>query len=89
MRVMTAHKILIATAAAFFLFYAGWELRRFLGAGDAWALPRGLAALAVAAALGVYFAYLVRKRTIAGVAEGLTKQRRSPGREKIGSGHLR
>ncbi len=78
MRVMTAHKILISTAAAFFLFYAGWELLRYLRGGDVWALPRALAALAVAVGLGVYFGYLRRKRTIAGVAEGLTKQRRSP-----------
>ena len=75
---MTAHKILIATAAAFFLFYAGWELRRFFAAGEPWALPRGLAALAVAVGLGVYFGYLRRKRTVAGVAEGFMKHRGSP-----------
>jgi hypothetical protein len=77
MRVMTAHKILIGTATIFFLFYAGWEVRRFFGAGDVWALLRALAALAVAVALGVYFAYLARKRTVAGLADGLTKHRRS------------
>jgi len=77
MRVITAHKILISTAAVFFLFYAGWELRRLFRAGAFWALPRALVALAVAIALGVYFGYLVRKRTIAGLAEGLTKNRKS------------
>lgn len=77
MRVITAHKILISTAAVFFLFYAGWEIRRFFGAGDFWALPRGLAALAGAVVLGVYFCYLARTRSIAGLAEGLTKNRKS------------
>ncbi len=75
MRIMTAHKILMATAAAFFLFYAGWELVRSLRTGDLWGLPRGLVALAVAIGLGLYFRYLARKRTVADLADGLTKRR--------------
>lgn len=59
------------------MFYAGWELPRFFGAGDLWALPRGLAALVVAVTLGVYFLYVGRKRTLASLAEGLTKHHRS------------
>ncbi len=75
MRIMTAHKILMATAAAFFLFYAGWELVRSLRTGDLWGLPRGLVALAVAIGLALYFRYLARKRTVADLADGLTKRR--------------
>ncbi len=76
MRVMTAHKTLIGTAAAFFLFYGGWELRGFFRSGEVWALPRGLAALAVGIGLGLYFRYLARKRTVADLAAGLSGQRR-------------
>jgi hypothetical protein len=78
MRIMTAHKILISTAAVFFVFYGGWELMRYFKTGEFWAFPRGLAALLVAAVLGVYFAYLRRKGTIAAVADGLKIPRRSP-----------
>lgn len=77
MQVMTAHKILISTAAVFFLFYGGWEFRGYLRAGDFWALPRGLAALVIAACLGAYLRYLVKRRTLAGVAEGIGKRRGS------------
>jgi len=78
MRVMTAHKILIATATAFFVFYAGWEALRYAKGADVWALPRALVALAVAVALGAYLVYLFRCRTLAGLAEGLTKPRKTP-----------
>ncbi len=78
MRIMTAHKILIGTAAAFFLFYAAWEVLHGARGGDAWGLARGLVALGVAAALWFYFAYLLRKRTIASLADGLTKTRKTP-----------
>ncbi len=76
MRIMTAHKILIATAAAFFLFYAGWEMVRSLRTGDMWGMPRGLVALAVGIGLGLYFRYLARKRSVADLAAGLSRQRR-------------
>lgn len=75
---MTAHKILISTAAAFFVFYAGWEGLRYARGGDVWALPRGLTALAVGVALGAYLVYLFRRRTLAALAEGLTKPRKTP-----------
>jgi hypothetical protein len=75
---MTAHKILISTAAVFFVFYGGWEIVRYGRTGDAWALGRGLVALLVALALGLYFIYLRRKGTIAAVAEGLKISRKSP-----------
>lgn len=75
MRVITVHKILIGTAAAFFLFFAGREIAQFIRAGEAWALPRGIVALLVAVALGAYFGYLCRKGTLADVADGLRKPR--------------
>jgi hypothetical protein len=78
MRVMTAHKILICTAAAFFVFYGGWEILHAARGGDAWGLARGLVALAAAAALWLYFAHLLRSHTIAGLADSLKKTRRTP-----------
>ena len=38
MSLITAHKILIGTAIAFFLFFAVWQLRAFLATGDSWNL---------------------------------------------------
>ena len=78
MRIMTAHKILISTAAVFFLFYGGWELMRYVRTRDVGGLARGFAALLVAIALGLYFAYLRRKGTIAALADGLKIPRKSP-----------
>ncbi len=78
MRIMLAHKILIGAAAAFFLFYGGWEILHATRGGDEWGLARGLVALAVAAALWIYFACLLRKRTIAGLADSLTRPRKAP-----------
>jgi len=48
MRIMTAHRILIGTAVAFFLLYAGWEAMgsdrgRWLRAGASGAGAVGLA----------------------------------------------
>ena len=78
MRILTVHRILIGTAAAFFVFYSGWEVLHAARGGDTWGLARGLVALAVAAALWFYFAHLLRKRTIASLADSLTKTRRPP-----------
>lgn len=60
MRLITAHRILIAVAIAFFVFYAGLQLRRALGPGGVLALVQSLAAAAVAAALVVYLRSLRR-----------------------------
>lgn len=49
MTLMTAHRILIATAIVFFFGYALWELRH-LPAGGWWALVR--AGVSVLVALG-------------------------------------
>ncbi len=51
MRLITAHRILIGTAVAFFAFYAFWEFRGVGEAGSSW---RGVAALIASAALLIY-----------------------------------
>jgi hypothetical protein len=56
---MTAHRILIATALAFFVGYAGWELARG-GTGTGAVLRAALAGIG-ATALGLYFRTLVRR----------------------------
>ncbi len=60
MSVATAHKILIATAIGFFLFYALWELARFgrTGAGEALGVS-GVATLA-AVGLAIYLRRFIR-----------------------------
>ena len=60
MRLITAHKILIASATVFFVFFAGWELRRFLASAEPWAMARSVLYLLVAAGFGVYFLNLKR-----------------------------
>jgi hypothetical protein len=52
--VTTAHKILIATAIAFFLGYALWELGRYAETGDADGLAWSGGATLVAIGLGIY-----------------------------------
>ena len=37
---MTAHKILISTAAVFFFFFGLWELRNYSDTGETWAVFR-------------------------------------------------
>ena len=60
MRLLTAHKILISTAAVFFFFFALWELRNYLDTGEAWAVFRAALYLGVAVGFGVYFKSLDR-----------------------------
>ena len=60
MKLMTAHKILIACAAVFFCFFAAWELRNYSTSGDFWAMARAGLYLAVAVGFGVYFKNLDR-----------------------------
>ncbi|HEU4401247.1 MAG TPA: hypothetical protein VFT43_04010 [Candidatus Polarisedimenticolia bacterium] len=53
MSLITAHKILIGTAAVFFVFYAGWE---FAGArAAAGGVIRGAVSLLAAVGLLLYF----------------------------------
>ena len=60
MRLLTAHKILISTAAVFFFFFAFWELRNYFDTGEAWAVFRAALYLVVAVGFGVYFKSLDR-----------------------------
>lgn len=59
MTLMTAHRILIATAIVFFLLYAVWEVVNARAAGG-WALVRGVVSVLVALGFGVYFRSLGR-----------------------------
>ena len=61
MRLMTAHKILIGTSIAFFIFFSGWEMTNYLGANQGWALVRSVLYLCVAVGFAVYFRTLKNK----------------------------
>ena len=54
MSLITAHRILIATAIVFFLFYALFELRGYLDGGQTGALIRAGLSLAVAVGWALY-----------------------------------
>jgi len=60
MRLLTAHKILIATAVIFFIFFALWELRNHANTNDGWAVFRAVLYFLVAIGFGVYFKKLNR-----------------------------
>ncbi len=55
MRLITAHRILILAAIAFFLFYAVFLVRRYLDAGGAGFLVQGAVYLLVAVGLFLYY----------------------------------
>lgn len=55
MRLITAHRILIGAAIAFFLFYAGWRLRRWGVAGRPADLVQAAVSTVVAVALVAYY----------------------------------
>jgi len=55
MKLMTAHRILIGSSIAFFLFFAFLQARDFMSGGGATNLAAALVAIAVTAALVVYF----------------------------------
>ena len=55
MRLITAHRILIAAAIAFFLFYASVQLRRHLGSGEVAALAQAAGSVVVAGLLLLYY----------------------------------
>ena len=60
MRLLTAHKILISTAAVFFFFFGLWELRNYSDTGETWAVFRAVLYWLVAVGFGVYFKNLDR-----------------------------
>jgi len=69
-RLITAHRILIAAAIAFFLLYAALQLRHGLGASGTPALIQSGVALAVAIGLIIYYASLRRRWPGPGDGEG-------------------
>ncbi len=60
MKLITAHRILIGAAIAFFLFYAVVQARHYLTDGGVGGLVQALIALAIAAGLRIYFRSLSR-----------------------------
>lgn len=59
MTLLTAHRILIGTAVAFFVFYGAWEIRAGRAGAPGGGL-RGAIALIAALALLIYFRTLAR-----------------------------
>lgn len=55
MRLITAHRILIGAAIAFFIFYALYQFRRALGVGGTPALVQAVVAAGVAVGLAFYY----------------------------------
>lgn len=60
MSVVTAHKILIATAIGFFLIYALWELAQYSHSGAASDLAWSAAGTGAAVGLAIYLWRFVR-----------------------------
>jgi hypothetical protein len=60
MKLLTAHKILIASAAVFFVYFALWEARNYAASGEGWAAFRSVFYLLIALGFGVYFKNLKR-----------------------------
>ncbi|HXG53271.1 MAG TPA: hypothetical protein VNN77_17880 [candidate division Zixibacteria bacterium] len=60
MKLITAHRILIASAAVFFLFFSAWELARYFNRGEGWAAGRSLLYLVIAVGFSIYFKSLKR-----------------------------
>jgi hypothetical protein len=60
-RLITAHRILIAVGIAFFLFYAIFQGRRFAAQADPAALVQAVASLGVAIVLVVYYRGLAKR----------------------------
>ena len=54
-RLIAAHKILIATAVLLFIFLAFWEYRNYLRTDNGWAALRALLYVLVALGFGIYF----------------------------------
>lgn len=54
MHIMTVHRILIGSAVALFIFYAGWEFMGYLEEGEVSALWRSLASVIAAVGFACY-----------------------------------
>jgi hypothetical protein len=60
MKLITAHRILIGAAIAFFVFFAGVELRQYMRAPGAAPLVEAVVSAAVAIGLVLYYRTLSR-----------------------------
>ncbi len=60
MRLITAHRILIVAAIAFFVLFAGLKAQRYLGSGGGSDLVHAVVSVVVAAGLGAYYRSLSR-----------------------------
>lgn len=60
MRLITAHRVLIGAGIAFFVFYAGWRLRRYGARGEAADALQASVSAAVAVVLVWYYRTLRR-----------------------------
>ena len=70
MRLITAHRILIGAAIAFFLLYAVLQLRHGLGAEGAPSLVQAAVSLVIALGLLVYYFSLRRRWPTPGSRNG-------------------
>jgi hypothetical protein len=62
MRLMTAHKILIASAVVLFAFFGLFEIRSFAATGSLTDLASGVFGLAVAVGFGLYLRTVFTRR---------------------------
>ena len=60
MTLLTAHRILIATAIVFFFGFGLWEFRNYSASGDLWASFRGVLYILVSGGFGWYLKSLKR-----------------------------
>jgi hypothetical protein len=60
MRLITAHRILIATSIVFFFGFSFWQLSRYLQSADGWALLQAAGYFLAAIAFEVYFVNIKR-----------------------------
>ena len=61
MSLITAHRILIGTAAIFFALFGIWQMRAFAARGEVAMLLVGLVSFVVAAGFGWYFGTIKRR----------------------------
>jgi hypothetical protein len=60
MRLITAHRILIATSVIFFFGFSYWQLARYLQSGDIWALLQAIGYFLAAIGFGFYLVNIKR-----------------------------
>ncbi len=62
MQIKTAHKILIASAIAFFISFGVWQFRSYVSTGEARPLVGAILSVLVAIGFGIYFRTLRWKK---------------------------